>query len=112
MSLIQGNIVDDFENPIPNVNVLEVGTGNGTISDSNGNYSLILINDLSAVKFSHVSYQPKTFQNSIPNKVELIFGNTLDEVELIIPQKPKKKTSNKTRNILLTIGVLAVILKK
>lgn len=53
---ITGRITDSNGEPLPGVNVLEKGTSNGTITDVDGNYSIIVLNGESELSFSFVGY--------------------------------------------------------
>ena len=57
---ISGTVVDASGFEIPGVTVIEVGTGNGTITDMNGKYSLNLTTSNPSVSFSSVGFMTQT----------------------------------------------------
>ena len=79
---IQGTITDDEGLPLVGASILEKGTGNGTVTDLDGKYSLTLENDQSTVIISYTGYQTQEIavlgQSEI--NASLAAGATLDEV--------------------------------
>ena len=55
--IITGTVNDEDGNPLPGATVLELGTQNGTVTDFDGNFSLVLENDNSSLEISYVGYQ-------------------------------------------------------
>lgn len=54
---VTGTVRSSDDNmPLPAANVVEKGTTNGTITDSDGRYELIIKNDESVLVFSYISY--------------------------------------------------------
>jgi TonB-linked SusC/RagA family outer membrane protein len=51
---VSGKVVDSGGNPLPGVTVVLKGTTNGTITDSDGNYTIFKISDNSTLQFSFV----------------------------------------------------------
>ncbi|GAB6395219.1 MAG: SusC/RagA family TonB-linked outer membrane protein [Bacteroidales bacterium] len=57
---VKGKVWDEFGETVIGANVLEKGTSNGTITDLDGNYSLVVSNASKAVlRFSYVGYNTK-----------------------------------------------------
>jgi TonB-linked SusC/RagA family outer membrane protein len=56
-TIISGKITDDKGEPMPGVNVFIKGTTQGTISDSNGRYSIDIDNPNTTLTFSFVGYK-------------------------------------------------------
>ena len=54
-TMISGKVVDESGIPLPGVNILEMNTSNGTVSDVDGNYSLD-VQDKATVVFSFIGY--------------------------------------------------------
>jgi iron complex outermembrane receptor protein len=52
--LVTGKVTDDTGSPLPGVNILEKGTNNGTITDSDGNYQMTVTSQESVLIFSFV----------------------------------------------------------
>ncbi|HEX8040242.1 MAG TPA: carboxypeptidase-like regulatory domain-containing protein, partial [Chryseosolibacter sp.] len=53
---VSGTVVDDNGTPIPGVNVIEKGTTNGTATDVDGKYSLVVSNANALLVFSFIGY--------------------------------------------------------
>jgi iron complex outermembrane receptor protein len=51
---VTGNVKDENGAPLPGVNILEKGTSNGTVSDANGNYRIIVSSSRSILIFSFI----------------------------------------------------------
>ncbi|MGI6572103.1 MAG: SusC/RagA family TonB-linked outer membrane protein [Fermentimonas sp.] len=52
---ITGKVVDENGNPIIGVNILEIGTTNGTVTDMDGNFSLS-VKDNATIRVSYIGY--------------------------------------------------------
>jgi len=55
-STVNGVITDENGQPFPGVNVIEKGTGNGVISDFDGNYKISLNGENVTLVFSYIGY--------------------------------------------------------
>jgi hypothetical protein len=53
---ITGKVTDEFGSPIPGVNVVMKGTVQGTVTDTNGVYSLTVPDGNAIIMFSFVGY--------------------------------------------------------
>jgi hypothetical protein len=62
---VSGNVTDSTGSPLPGVSVVVKGTTNGTITDSNGIFSLSNIPDNATLQFSFVGMKTQ----------ELVIGN-------------------------------------
>ena len=57
---VRGTVLDEFGETLIGVNIIERGTGNGVITDIDGNYTLTVSNGQSAVlQFSFIGYNTK-----------------------------------------------------
>lgn len=54
---VTGKVVDANNEPLIGVSVLEKGTTNGTITDFDGNYTLVVTGSDAVLQFSYVGYQ-------------------------------------------------------
>ncbi len=55
---VQGTVTDFTEDfPLPGVNIVEVGTSNGTVTDVDGKYSLNVSEPGAVLKFSYIGYE-------------------------------------------------------
>lgn len=53
---VSGKVLDETGQPIPGVNILEKGTGNGTTTDAQGAYQIIVADQNSVLVFSFIGY--------------------------------------------------------
>ncbi len=81
-STITGVVSSDDGQPLIGVNVLEKGTGNGTVTDINGQYSLQLNSDGASLVFSLIGYDSETIVPNGRSKIDVTLseGVALDEV--------------------------------
>lgn len=82
--LVSGQVLDEAGNTLIGVNVLEVGTSNGTVTDLDGNYSLE-VGAEAQLSFSYTGFQAQVVavgSQSVIN-VRLTEGAVLDEVVVI-----------------------------
>src|SRR5882672_7461844 len=56
---VEGRVTDDTGAPLPGVNIIEKGTTNGAVSDSNGNYKLEANDENSVLVFSFIGFATK-----------------------------------------------------
>jgi len=92
---VSGSITDTYNEPLIGVSIIEKGTTNGTITDVNGKYTL-LVNPTSTLRFTFISYKPQeinvggrtginvVLQDDIQalNEVVVIGYGSLDKKEL------------------------------
>ena len=55
---VTGKVTDEFDNPLPGATILEKGTNNGTVTDADGVFTLVVANENAVLSFSFVGYQP------------------------------------------------------
>ncbi len=58
--IVTGKVTDEFNNPLPGVNVFVKGTTIGTVSDVEGNYRLSVPDDSDVLLFSFIGYTTET----------------------------------------------------
>lgn len=56
---VQGKVTDENGQPVPGVNIVEKGTVNGTATDSNGKYSLMVQSNDAVLVFSFIGYETR-----------------------------------------------------
>ena len=61
---VSGRVVDESGETLPGVNVLEVGTTNGTVTDFDGNYSLVVSVD-AEVQFSFTGFETQSISSGL-----------------------------------------------
>jgi TonB-linked SusC/RagA family outer membrane protein len=76
-----GNVTDGSE-PLPGVTVVEKGTSNGTVTDFDGNYSLIVSSSDATIVFSYIGFETQELSAGADSfDVALSEGaNELDEI--------------------------------
>ena len=85
-SIITGNVTDDSGNPIPGVNIIIKGTDTGTITDSDGNYSISDVPADAKLVFSFVGMLTQEVEVSNRTGISLSLAEdilNLDEVVVI-----------------------------
>ncbi len=89
--VVKGNVADASGIPIAGVNVVEKGTGNGAISDFDGNFSISASGSATLI-FSYIGYNSKevNVNNRTTIEVTLEDGVSLDEVMLVGSRSPKR----------------------
>ena len=68
---IKGSITSTEGEILVGVNILEVGTTNGTITDVDGNYSLSLTANEATLKVTYVGYEPIVFATQSRTRIDL-----------------------------------------
>ena len=53
---ITGTVSDDYGDPLPGVYVIIKGTGTGTVTDADGNYSVTVPDKSAVIQFSYIGY--------------------------------------------------------
>src|SRR5205809_39740 len=70
---ITGKITSSKDNqPVPGVSVAVVGTTIGTITDANGNYSLLIPPNAKQLKFSGVGLKSKTIDIGASTSMDMV----------------------------------------
>ncbi len=90
---VTGTVTDENEVPLPGVNILEKGTDNGTTTDFDGNFSLVVQKD-AILEISSLGYHKQELEAQGQNKFTIKMlpsSSELDEVVLIGYQSIKKK---------------------
>ncbi|PHN04554.1 SusC/RagA family TonB-linked outer membrane protein [Flavilitoribacter nigricans] len=81
---VTGQVSDEAGTPLIGVNVLEVGTSNGTVTDLDGNYSLQVGADAQlAISYTGYQAQQLAVNNQSVINVTMVEGAVLDEVVVI-----------------------------
>jgi len=81
---VSGQVTDEEGAPLIAVNILEVGTSKGTITDLDGNYNLT-VSPNATLSFSYTGYEPQTVavNNQSVINVTLAAGTLLDEIVVV-----------------------------
>ena len=91
---VKGKVIDNNGIPLPGANIIVIGTSTGTITDFDGNYSLVYNQDppfsiqISSVGFESVTVEVTTSPQTID--VTMIEGTSLDEVVISASRTPER----------------------
>lgn len=83
---VSGLITDEFQNPLPGVNVLIKGTSQGTITDIDGNYSIEVPEGNSILVYSMMGYETQELDAKGQTVIDLILtedNKFLEEVVVV-----------------------------
>lgn len=92
---VSGVVRDDSGTPVPGVNVIEKGTTNGTATDVEGKYSLMVSNENAVLVFSFIGYTTQEIPVNGRSSIEVSLApdtQTLQEVVVVGYGEKKKAT--------------------
>lgn len=91
--LVKGSVKDDTGEPLLGVNIMQKGTGHGTITDIDGNFSLQVSDQSSVLTFSYIGYlsQDIVASQEVLNVVMKDDSQNLEEVVVIGYGTSKKR---------------------
>ncbi|TDQ22685.1 DUF5686 family protein [Tenacibaculum caenipelagi] len=94
---LQGKVVDEFNSPIPFVNVVLKNTNYGTTTDENGKFYLKTRKYRGNLEISFIGFQTQTIKVSQKTKfLNIVLKEGTNELEeVIIVSKPKKRLKKK-----------------
>ncbi|MDE6988286.1 MAG: SusC/RagA family TonB-linked outer membrane protein, partial [Bacteroides acidifaciens] len=91
---ITGKVVDSKGEPLVGVSVLEQGTTNGTVTDMNGRYSIVVQKDSSPLRFSYMGFDNKEIVPGKNRVVDVILTENsvvIDDVVVIAYGTKKRR---------------------
>nr|MBI1231272.1 SusC/RagA family TonB-linked outer membrane protein [Cytophagales bacterium] len=83
---VSGTVTDPTGESVPGVNILEKGTGNGTVSDMDGNYQIALTSEQATLVFSFIGYETQEISVNGRSTIDVVFSEgatSLDEVVVV-----------------------------
>lgn len=92
---VKGTVNDSSGEPLAGVSVSVVGTTVGTMTDTDGNYTIIIPEGRTQLKFSYIGFEPQTVNLSDRSTINITLieeTNTLDEV-VVVGYGTQKKAS-------------------
>ena len=92
---VKGQVLDNFGEPLPGVNVMVKGTMTGIITDVNGNYEIVAPYSKASLVFSYVGYQPQEISLSGKHTLNVTLvedTKALEEVVVVGYVTQKKAT--------------------
>ena len=92
---VTGKVTDLMEDAIPGVSVVIRGTTNGTTTDINGEYSISVPRDTSALQFSFLGYETQIIVVGTQRVISVMMKDatlSLEEVSVVAFAKQKKES--------------------
>jgi TonB-dependent starch-binding outer membrane protein SusC len=83
-NIIKGQVLDEKGNPLPGVNVQVQGTTIGSITDSNGRYSIEKPNDNAVLVFSFIGYNAQNISVSGKTTVDIVMNPNVQQLEEVV----------------------------
>jgi TonB-dependent starch-binding outer membrane protein SusC len=81
---IKGKIIDENNEPIIGVTIVEEGTTNGTISDIDGNYSIMTVTKTPRLTFSFIGYEAQTQDVGDRSEVNVSLSKSVSRLEEVV----------------------------
>ena len=81
---IKGQVFDPYDIPLPGVNVLEVGTSNGTTTDFDGNFTITIANRDAQLLFSYVGFASKTVSIGQSNTLSITLEEDVESLDAVV----------------------------
>lgn len=80
---VSGRVADKDNQPLIGVSVLEIGAGNGTVTDMDGKYNLT-VKDNASLQFSYVGYKTWVQKVSKNGKLDIIMDDAASELSEVV----------------------------
>ena len=99
---IAGIVSDSEGYPLAGVNIVEVGTSNGTLTELDGSFILSLLNEESSILLTFIGYTDKEVEigDNLELSIEMEAGTLLDEV--VVTGDDRRGSVSKTASIKVT----------
>lgn len=81
---ITGKVVDDTNSPLPGVSILVKGTANGTVTDIDGQFSLVVAGDESVLVFSYTGYLTQEIVVGAQTTINLTLQTDTKQLEGVV----------------------------
>lgn len=81
---IKGKVTDKDGVPLPGVNITEVGTSNGVVTDLEGNYSISVSSENAILRFSFVGYLTEEMEVANRTQIDLMLVEDIQAVEEVV----------------------------
>lgn len=81
---ISGSVVDEEGEPLPGATVLEKGTTNGTITDANGAFTLVVADQYATLSVSFVGYTPEEIALNGRSQVNVVMYPDVKSLQEIV----------------------------
>ncbi len=81
---VTGKVTDASGTPLPGVNIVEVGTTNGTVTDLDGNYSITVSTEDAVLSFSFVGYLTEEMEVGGQTSIDLTLVEDIQELDEVV----------------------------
>ena len=81
---VTGTVTDPEGNPLPGVNIVEVGTTNGAVTDLDGNYSITVSSEDAVLSFSFVGYLTEQIEVGGQTRIDLTLVEDIQELDEVV----------------------------
>jgi len=81
---VKGTVSDDNGETIPGVNILEVGTTNGTITDMDGNYTLLVAGAESVLEYSYLGFESQTVTVGNQATINVVLNTGTERLDEVV----------------------------
>ena len=81
---VTGRVTDSKGLPLPGVNIVEKGTNNGTITDVDGNYRILVSNESAVLIFSSIGYRAEEVTVGGQSTINLAMTESLETLREIV----------------------------
>ncbi|CAM1334082.1 DUF5686 family protein [Tenacibaculum aestuariivivum] len=94
---LKGNVVDEFNNPMPFVSIFLKNTMKGTTTNDNGDFFLKTTHNKGVLEISFIGFQTQTIKvNKKTKYLNIVIKESANELdEVVIVTKPKKRLKKK-----------------
>lgn len=104
---VMGQVLDNFGEPLPGVNVMVKGTMTGIITDVDGHYEIVAPYSKASLVFSYVGYQPQEINLSGKHtlNVTLVEDTKALEEVVVVGYVTQKKLRSRVLWLLLRLKI-------
>lgn len=91
---VSGNISENEFGPVPGANIIQVGTGNGVMSDFDGNFTIKVPKD-AKLKISYIGFTTQTINVNGRTQINIVLASetaALDEIVIVGYGRQKKES--------------------
>ena len=81
---VTGKVTDESGSPVPGVSVVEQGTTNGTITNNQGNYNLVLSKDETTLQFSFIGFENVNMSVGDRNKIDVVLEESVEALDEVV----------------------------
>lgn len=88
---VEGQVKDDYGNPLAGVNILVQGTNSGSISDSNGDFSITAPNKNCILVFSFIGFETVEFSLNGKSNIVVEMKSSATDLDQVVVSASRKK---------------------